>query len=69
MNLKVLTTSEVGETLRLSLPLIRTLIQRGDLKGVKAGRNYRVAESAVVDYLRGSGGNGRKTEKARETAT
>jgi excisionase family DNA binding protein len=63
-----MTTVEVSRALRLSQPLVRNLIRQGDLRGVKAGRNYRVAESAVVDYLRGGGSDGRATEKPREAA-
>ncbi len=47
---ELLTTDEVAERLRVSKQTIRNMIDRGELRAVKVGRQYRVV-SADVDNL------------------
>ncbi len=52
MSLRVLTIPEVAEALRVSVPTVRRLIKSGDLPARQVGRQWRIAESALDDWLR-----------------
>ncbi len=46
-----LTGTEVAQRLRISLAKIYMLIQRGEIPAVKIGRNVRVRQRDVEEYL------------------
>lgn len=46
--------TEVAATLRVSRMSVYRLIHSGELEAVRFGRNFRVPEQAVNDYLRDS---------------
>jgi excisionase family DNA binding protein len=50
---EVLTAREVAEYLRLHYQTVIDLLERGEIKGIKAGRQWRVTRRAVVEYLEG----------------
>lgn len=52
--LKVLTVKEVAELLRLHPQTVVKLLKEKKLQGALIGREWRVSEEAVRDYLRGS---------------
>lgn len=45
------TLEEVSTLLKISVRALRARIKSGDLKAVKIGKEYRVAESDLNDYL------------------
>ena len=45
------TTDEVAAFLRLSAQTIRGFIKRGELPAVKVGRDWRVTQTALDEYL------------------
>ena len=49
--MKVLTTQEVAELLKVNIRTILNLIQRNELKAKKVGRGYKIMESEVKRYL------------------
>lgn len=51
MNRSLLTAAEVADRLRVSTMTVYRLIRSGELPAVRVGRNYRVAEDALDDYL------------------
>ena len=53
-SVKFLKVSEVAAMLRVSKMSVYRMIHCGDLEAVRFGRNFRVPEQAVDDYLRGS---------------
>jgi excisionase family DNA binding protein len=46
------TTFEVADTCRVAVETVREWIKDGKLAGVKRGRQYLVAESDLVEYLK-----------------
>ena len=48
----MLTTEEVRAELRIKDRALRRLILSGDLVAVKVGRQYRISEEALADYLK-----------------
>ena len=51
MGMNLLTVAEVADLLRVSTMTVYRLIRSGDLAAVRVGRAYRVAETALDDYL------------------
>ncbi|HIT75936.1 MAG TPA: helix-turn-helix domain-containing protein [Candidatus Avipropionibacterium avicola] len=51
---KFLTVAEVATLMRVSKMSVYRMIHGGELDAVRFGRNFRVPESAVHDYLRSS---------------
>jgi len=51
---KFLKVTEVASALRVSKMSVYRLIHSGDLEAIRFGRNFRVPEHAVNEYLRGS---------------
>ncbi len=51
MAAQLLTAAEVAERLRVSTMTVYRLIRAGDLPAVRVGRNYRVREQDLVQYL------------------
>lgn len=48
------TVAEVATLMRVSKMTVYRLVHNGDLPAVRVGRSFRIPESAVHDYLRGS---------------
>ncbi len=51
---KFLTVAEVAAVMRVSKMSVYRMIHAGDIEAVRFGRNFRVPESAVDNYLRNS---------------
>ena len=49
-----LTVAEVATIMRVSKMTVYRMVHAGELPAVRVGRSFRVPESAVTDYLRGS---------------
>ena len=49
----LLTVDEVYEALRLGHNIIYALLKRGELKGDRCGRIWRIPKEAQVEYVRG----------------
>lgn len=47
----LLTVAEVATLMRVSRMTVYRLIRRGELRAVRVGRNYRVREEDLNDYL------------------
>ncbi len=45
-------TREVAEMLRVAEDTVRRLAQRGELKSVKIGNDYRFSESEIAAFLK-----------------
>lgn len=52
MTQQYLTVEEVSKFLRVSTPTVRQLIESGELKAVRVGRQYRIAREDLDDYIR-----------------
>lgn len=48
---RFLTVAEVAGTLRVSTMTVYRLIKAGDLRAVRVGKSYRLAEDVVDRYL------------------
>lgn len=48
------TTEEVAQYLRVTERTVRRLIERGELQAARVGRQYRIPESALLRYVRGT---------------
>ncbi len=48
---RLLTVSEVAATMRVSNMTVYRMIKSGDLPALRVGKNYRIRESDVSDYL------------------
>ena len=48
---KFLTINEVADAIRLSKMTVYRLVQSHDIEAVRFGRQYRVSEEAVADYI------------------
>jgi excisionase family DNA binding protein len=47
-----LTVQEVSQQLRVSELTVTRLVRRGELLGVRVGRQIRIAQSSLDDYIR-----------------
>ncbi len=47
----LLTVAEVAERLRMSERFVRDEISRGNLRGAKVGRRWRIPETALDAYI------------------
>jgi excisionase family DNA binding protein len=50
---RLLTVVEVAATMRVSNMTVYRLIKGGELAAIRVGKNYRIRESDVDDYLSG----------------
>ncbi len=48
---RLLTVPEVATVMRVSRMTVYRLIRRGQLKAIRVGRNYRVREQDLNEYL------------------
>jgi excisionase family DNA binding protein len=48
---RLLTVAEVANVIRVSRMTVYRLIRRGQLKAIRVGRNYRVREDDLNEYL------------------
>ncbi|MHB1133961.1 MAG: helix-turn-helix domain-containing protein [Chloroflexota bacterium] len=64
----VLTVREVASLLRIGESTVHQLLRAGDLRGAKAGKNWRIARSAVEDFLRGPRAAAPSSERPRVVA-
>lgn len=48
---QLISVTEAHKRTELSVAWIRRLLQRGEIAGVKVGRNWLTTEQAVRDYL------------------
>jgi len=48
---RLLTVAEVATVMRVSRMTVYRLIRRGQLKAIRVGRNYRVREDDLSEYL------------------
>ena len=48
---RLLTVAEVASVMRVSRMTVYRLIRRGQLKAIRVGRNYRVREDDLNQYL------------------
>ena len=47
---EVLTVKEVAEFLKVSRTQVRRMIESGDLKAIKVGREYRISLASLAEY-------------------
>ena len=52
--MKMLTPYDVAEALQVSYDTVLSLIKKGDLPYIKIGRQYRVTEEAMKDFIAGT---------------
>lgn len=50
---RVLTAEEVADYLKINIRTVYKLLESGELRGIKVGRIWRIAESAVNEFVRG----------------
>ena len=55
---RLLTVAEVASLMRVSRMTVYRLIRRGQLKAIRVGRNYRVREDDLNEYLEAQAVNG-----------
>jgi excisionase family DNA binding protein len=48
---RLMTVAEVANVIRVSRMTVYRLIRRGQLKAIRVGRNYRVREDDLSEYL------------------
>jgi excisionase family DNA binding protein len=53
-DVRFLTVAEVAAIMRVSKMTVYRLVHSGEMPAVRVGRSFRVPESAVDEYLRGS---------------
>jgi excisionase family DNA binding protein len=58
---KALNVTESAKLLGVSAPTVYVLMRSRKLPAVKVGRQWRVREEALAEFLRGGGGNGGET--------
>ena len=51
MNVKFYTIEEVAAILRVNPATVRQLIASGELNATKVGRQYRISEQQLQDYI------------------
>lgn len=56
--IRLLTVAEVASVMRVSRMTVYRLIRRGQLKAIRVGRNYRVREEDLREYLESSAVSG-----------
>lgn len=56
--IRLLTVAEVAGVMRVSRMTVYRLIRRGQLKAIRVGRNYRVREEDLREYLESSAVSG-----------
>ncbi len=49
----VLTTAQAADALQVDAKTIRSLIRRGELRGIRCGRLLRVPKSALIEFCKG----------------
>ncbi len=59
---RLLTVAEVATLMRVSRMTVYRLIRRGQLKAIRVGRNYRVRESDLSEYLEAQAVSGQVLE-------
>ncbi|MDD5747620.1 MAG: helix-turn-helix domain-containing protein [Actinomycetota bacterium] len=52
MSKKLLTVNEVAQILRVSNMTVYRLVKSKQIPAIKVGKNYRIKESDVDDYLK-----------------
>ena len=60
---KLLSLSEAAERSGLSASHLRLLVRKGDVWGLKLGRNWVTTEKAVHNYLERRGRAGRQSDQ------
>jgi excisionase family DNA binding protein len=50
-NVKYLTVEEVSQVLRLTCLTIYDYIRQGQLKAIRLGRNYRIEEESLKQFI------------------
>jgi len=55
MELIVHTVESARNVLKLSKPMVYQLLHERKLRGVKAGRHWRISQDALAEFLRGGG--------------
>ena len=66
---KILNFADLLQVLDTSHPTARRLIRTGQIRAVRVGREYRILESAVSDFLRGGGGGSGTSENKEQAQT
>lgn len=51
-DIKVYTTDEVQELLKVTKRTIYNYIKAGQIRAIKVGRNWRITEDALKDFLK-----------------
>ena len=59
---RLLTVAEVATLMRVSRMTVYRLIRRGQLKAIRVGRNYRVREDDLSEYLESQAVSGQVLE-------
>ena len=59
---RLLTVAEVATLMRVSRMTVYRLIRRGQLKAIRVGRNYRVRENDLSEYLEAQAVSGQVVE-------
>lgn len=65
-NLEYLTTSEVGDLLRKTPEWVAQQCKAGNLRATKLGNDWRIAKSALVEFMSGPVPSARKRLSARQ---
>ena len=66
---KALTMFEVARALRCSIPTAYQTVRSGRLPAARGGKLWRVSESAVNSFLRGSMGGGAESKSQAPRAS
>jgi len=59
---KVYTVKEVAEILKVSEQTVQEALKKGQLPGAKVGRQWRITETSLTNYLNGNTGNDNQDE-------
>jgi excisionase family DNA binding protein len=62
----VLTSDQAAAVLQLKRRTIANMLDRGDLRGVKIGKEWRVGRAELMRFVEGNGGSKAKVETARQ---
>ena len=65
---KILTVSDVCQTLRVSKPTARKMLKSGTLPGLQVGKSWRVSADVLENLVRGGGGSGGTSDGATRAA-
>jgi putative molybdopterin biosynthesis protein len=52
MSVKFYTIEEIADILRVNPAKVRQLLKSGDLKSTRIGKQYRISEEQLQEYLR-----------------